>query len=87
MVGAALYFCCWRLTGAIGHCIEQVRQYLMCAGDLTLLGTRYYDGLGRNYVLSDVAHTCRDFKRIREWTWNRFNGSTAVKPNFEVTNP
>ncbi|KAI1842108.1 hypothetical protein JX266_011641 [Neoarthrinium moseri] len=63
-----------------GHCIEQIRQYIMCAGDLTALGTRYYPGIDRNYVLSDVAHTCRDFQSIRDWTWERYNGSTAVKP-------
>ncbi|KAH8760345.1 hypothetical protein F5883DRAFT_425813, partial [Diaporthe sp. PMI_573] len=66
-----------------GHCIEQIRQYIMCAGDMTALGTRYYPGIDRNYVLSDVAHTCRNFESIRDWTWERYNGSTAVKPIIE----
>lgn len=58
----------------LGHCIEQIRQYLI-----------YYSGLGRDYVLSDTSHTCRNFEAIREWTWERYNGSTAVQPAFEST--
>jgi hypothetical protein len=52
----------------------------MCAGDLTVIGTKYYPSVDRNYVLSDVPHTCRNFDMIRDWAWERFNGSTAVKP-------
>lgn len=50
----------------------------MCAGDLTVIGTKYYASMDRNYVLSDVPHVCRNFDKIREWTWDRFNGSKAV---------
>jgi hypothetical protein len=63
-----------------GHCIEQLRQYVMCAGDLTPIPTMYYENPGRNYANSDVPHTCRSFQRIRDWTTERFNGSTAVPP-------
>lgn len=62
------------------HCIEQLRQYIMCSGDMTPIPTKYYAALGRNYVASDVRHTCRDFERLREWVVERYEGETAVQP-------
>ena len=53
------------------HCVDQIRQYIMCHGDLTPIPTRYYASVGDNYVMSDVTHTCRNFKRIREWVDRR----------------
>ncbi|KAF8852308.1 hypothetical protein BDZ45DRAFT_550112, partial [Acephala macrosclerotiorum] len=50
-----------------GHCLEQIRQYVMCFGDLTPVLTRYYESVGRNYADSDVLHTCRNFGDLREW--------------------
>ncbi|KAM0803873.1 hypothetical protein BDR22DRAFT_796853, partial [Usnea florida] len=53
------------------HCIEQLRQYIMCAGDMTPIPTKYYEALRRNYVASDVRHTCRNFERLRSWAVER----------------
>jgi hypothetical protein len=64
------------------HCIDQVRQYIMCSGDMTAIGTKYYPGLGRNYVDSDVPHTCRNFERLRDWMVDRYDGPGAVKSNL-----
>ncbi|KAK3387941.1 hypothetical protein B0H63DRAFT_509629 [Podospora didyma] len=64
------------------HCIEQLRQYVMCSGDMTPIGTRYYPGLGRNYVESDVPHTCRSIEPLRRWMVDRYDGGSAVKPVF-----
>ena len=54
-----------------GHCIDQIRQYIMCSGDITPLPTRYYKSLDLNYVDSDVLHTCRDFESLRQWISER----------------
>ncbi|RDW68641.1 hypothetical protein BP5796_09298 [Coleophoma crateriformis] len=62
------------------HCLTQIRQYIMCAGDMTIVPTRYYPGLSRNYIDSDVIHTCRNFGQLRSWLWERYNGSLQVKP-------
>jgi len=61
------------------HCLTQIRQYVMCAGDLTVVPTRHYPGIGRNYIDSDVVHTCRNFEALRGWLWERYNGSLAVE--------
>ena len=44
----------------------------MCAGDVTPLPTRYYDSVDRNYVDSDVTHTCRNFDQIHSWVKTKF---------------
>ncbi|KAH8807268.1 hypothetical protein F5884DRAFT_880154 [Xylogone sp. PMI_703] len=62
------------------HCIEQIRQYIMCAGDMSLTPTRYNPSLGRSYIESDVKHTCRNFGALRQFLSDRFNGSKAVPP-------
>lgn len=65
------------------HCIEQMRQYIMCSGDMTPIPTKYYPALGRNYVDSDVPHTCRNFEALHTWVMDRYDGPGAVKPQFE----
>jgi hypothetical protein len=62
------------------HCLEQIRQYVMCAGDLSPVPTKYYTGLGRNYVDSDIPHTCRNFESIQKWMWNRYKEGQKKKP-------
>ncbi|KAK0718662.1 hypothetical protein B0T26DRAFT_713864 [Lasiosphaeria miniovina] len=64
------------------HCIEQIRQYIMCSGDMTPIPTKFYPSLGRNYVESDVPHTCRDVEPLRRWMVDRYEGPSAVKPVF-----
>jgi hypothetical protein len=64
------------------HCIEQIRQYVMCSGDMTPTPTKYYKSLGRNYVDSDVIHTCRNFKKLRDWMVSRYHGENAIEPVF-----
>ncbi|KAH8805171.1 hypothetical protein F5884DRAFT_798588 [Xylogone sp. PMI_703] len=51
----------------LGHCVEQIRQYIMCAGDITPIPTKFFPGAGYQYVVSDVTHTCRNFQNIRDW--------------------
>lgn len=69
----------------MNHCLDQLRQYVMCAGDMTPIPTKYYPGKGRNYVLSDVPHTCRNFEALREWQTGRFvGGAEEVLPDGAV---
>jgi hypothetical protein len=65
-----------------GHCMEQIRQYIMCAGDLTPIPTRYMEGIYNNYVDSDVVHMCRDWDPIRQWARSHKTGPNAVSPIF-----
>ncbi len=62
------------------HCIEQIRQYLMCHADLSPTPTKFFPGLGRNYVLSNNPHVCRDFGKLRAWMTDRYKGQHQVMP-------
>ena len=60
--------------------MDQLRETLMCMGDLTpapwrvlINGTRH-----AGLVDSDNTRTCRSFDKIRAWFWERFNGSLAL---------
>ncbi|KAK4444366.1 hypothetical protein QBC34DRAFT_360343 [Podospora aff. communis PSN243] len=65
------------------HCIDHIRQMLMCHGDMTLIPTEWTGFLGRNYVNSDVPHTCRNFGKLRDWVVSRHNGSRTVPESDE----
>jgi hypothetical protein len=54
----------------------------MCAGDMTPIPTKFYPGLGRNYVDSDVLHTCRKFEPLQNWVLDRYSGLGAIEPYF-----
>ena len=62
------------------HCIEQIRQYIMCSGDMTPIPTKFNPLRKHSYVDSDVKHTCRNFGVLRDWLSARYNGSLAVQP-------
>ncbi|KIM96586.1 hypothetical protein OIDMADRAFT_58897 [Oidiodendron maius Zn] len=60
------------------HCIDHIRQQIMCSGDMTAYGTRYQPSVNHNYADSDVVHICRNFDKLRAWTTDRHN--KGVKP-------
>jgi hypothetical protein len=61
------------------HCIEAIRQSLMCNADLTPIPSRYYEALGQNYIDTNRPHVCRNWGSIRSWVNERVNGSLEVK--------
>ncbi|KAH8682948.1 hypothetical protein BGZ60DRAFT_427425 [Tricladium varicosporioides] len=57
------------------HCIDHLRQLVMCYGDITPIPTKYRPGIGRNYVESNRWHTCRNTDAVLEWVGKRFEES------------
>ena len=53
------------------HCIDQLRQALMCHGDVSLYVLRWnsYGHYARPRY--DTERTCRNFDKIREWSDSR----------------
>lgn len=64
----------------LDHCLDAIRQYVMCAGSTTLIPTQFYEGAKRNYIDSDQMHTCRSFEYLREFAYSRAPGGTAYVP-------
>ena len=54
----------------------------MCSGDMTPIPTEYYPSIGKNYIVGDVPHTCRNFKQLQGWLLDRFEGPGAVTAAF-----
>ncbi|KAH7346266.1 hypothetical protein BKA65DRAFT_399045 [Rhexocercosporidium sp. MPI-PUGE-AT-0058] len=74
---------CAKILGKyLEHCINHIRQSLMCWGSTAVTPIKFFPGYGHGYVKSDAMHTCRKFEPIREFVSERFNGSLHVpRPN------
>jgi hypothetical protein len=55
----------------LDHCIDQIRQVLMCNADLTPVPTMWHDSILDHYIDADQVHTCRNFDAIRAWASSR----------------
>jgi hypothetical protein len=44
------------------HCVDYLREQVMCHGDLTLESTKNYYTFDTNY-----GHSCRDHSALKEW--------------------
>lgn len=53
------------------HCIDHIRQQLMCHADMTPIPVIWYEGHGRSFVQSDVVHTCRNWNSLRQYVDRR----------------
>jgi hypothetical protein len=51
----------------IDHCIDTIRQSLMCAVDVTPLPFVWVERDQRVKEVAAVIHTCRDFDAIKDW--------------------
>ncbi|KAJ4465954.1 hypothetical protein C8J55DRAFT_462162 [Lentinula edodes] len=54
--------------GHAEHCVGHIRQSLMCFGDMTTNVYQYSKNHGYAFLRTDVAHTCRDFEKLKSWT-------------------
>lgn len=49
------------------HCLNHIRQSLMCSGDVAL-DRWYWDKEDKHsYLLTDNKHVCRDFSKLSDW--------------------
>ncbi|EMF16115.1 uncharacterized protein SEPMUDRAFT_106274 [Sphaerulina musiva SO2202] len=64
------------------HCVESLREALMCHGDISYVVMQWNEGLQRNVLHGNTPHSCRKFDKIREWArprgirkfnWDQFN--------------
>lgn len=56
----------------LDHCIDQIRQALMCHSDLTPVPMMPVEGMPDTFLGNGEAHTCRDFDAI--WKWVEMRG-------------
>ena len=54
----------------VAHCLESIRQSLMCSADIAPVVWHWDETLPNRHRTKgwlSVAHTCRDFDKIRDW--------------------
>ncbi|KAK3393677.1 hypothetical protein B0H63DRAFT_531545 [Podospora didyma] len=58
----------WVLRSHIGHCLDTLRQQLMCVVDVGMLGQIWYDQRDpKVFPDFNTKHQCRDFEAVRRW--------------------
>ncbi|KAI0013687.1 hypothetical protein F4779DRAFT_348953 [Xylariaceae sp. FL0662B] len=55
------------LSGHLDHCIDALRQFVMCQGDVGVFSFNYPFHDGDPWPNYSTAHTCRNFDSIRKW--------------------
>ncbi|KAJ5087522.1 hypothetical protein N7456_011138 [Penicillium angulare] len=53
--------------GHISHCLESVRQALVCASDVSVIPWTWDSRNQRAAAYADNVHSCRDFDKIKSW--------------------
>lgn len=56
----------------LDHCIDHLRQAIMCAGDVTTLSWAWVDDFNASVGYGTILHTCRDYSAIEEWARERY---------------
>ncbi|KAK1141021.1 hypothetical protein N8T08_009594 [Aspergillus melleus] len=72
------------------HCIEMLRQLLMCSADLHLITYDWVDGWDYPWPDFSENHFCRDYERVHSWGKSHLAKSDApggliLKPVYAVT--
>ncbi|CAL1712047.1 unnamed protein product [Somion occarium] len=84
-------------TGAIGgiapedlpehlnHCVDNIRQSIMCSADISVIVWKWNDAENTAFPRMDTVHSCRNFNKIVDWAKAHrsgdFNMSVPIKPN------
>ncbi|OTA66687.1 hypothetical protein K449DRAFT_420345 [Hypoxylon sp. EC38] len=55
------------LTGHLDHCIDALRQFVMCQGDIGVFSFNFPFNDGDPWPNYSTPHTCRNFDSIRQW--------------------
>ncbi|KAH8888154.1 hypothetical protein GQ53DRAFT_826711 [Thozetella sp. PMI_491] len=75
----------------IDHCLESLRQYIMCNADLTLMTYDWIPNFPRPWPNFKSVHQCANWQAIEDWAWahnfDYFNKSLLQHPNYEPDMP
>jgi hypothetical protein len=61
------YYNVTRGLGHSDHCIDSIRQSLMCSADVTPIVWAWDEKSHRSSHRTDTLHSCRNFEKIQEW--------------------
>ncbi|KAK5120448.1 hypothetical protein LTR85_006387 [Meristemomyces frigidus] len=59
------------IEGHLEHCVETLRQTLMCHGDMSLLTYNWVEGRAMPYPNFNTIHTCKNWDKLVAWNMQR----------------
>ena len=65
--------------GKAGHCVDVLRQQLMCSADIGLVGYNWVKDMAHPVSDFNTIHRCRDFDAVR--AWNLGHEISFLSPN------
>ncbi|KAJ6629331.1 hypothetical protein B0H10DRAFT_1939740 [Mycena sp. CBHHK59/15] len=73
----------------LNHCVDWLRQSLMCAGDTSVVVWQWDEAQKKTTFQGDVAHTCRNFEKLREWGKSHmirttYNSSVRIEDDIVI---
>lgn len=69
----------------IDHCVDMIRQNIMCSSDITPLPFEWDKKAKMSKVVGTVLRTCRDFDAMRAWALE--NRVRDWNPHVQVFDP
>ncbi|KAG1729100.1 uncharacterized protein EDB91DRAFT_839379 [Suillus paluster] len=55
----------------LDHCIEMLRQIIMCRGDVTMITYDWLEGHDDPFPNFNIRHQCRNFEKVLDWVDER----------------
>lgn len=68
----------------VDHCINAIRQSLMCNADLTPVVWHWSERDNSSYVDFNAVHTCKSWDAVHEWAWEN-TAKVKFDPKKHVT--
>jgi len=65
------------------HCLDYLRQVIMCHGDLTPITFEWNDELSTYLAHHSTQHECRNFEKIFSWSKQRKEMDMEVDGNHQ----
>lgn len=59
------------VQGHLQHCVEMLRQTLMCHGDISLLTYNWVEGRSMPHPNFNTVHTCKKWDTLIQWNMQR----------------
>jgi len=70
----------------LSHCLDALRQSLMCSSDITPLPWIWDQTAREAKEVAEVQHTCRNFEKIQRWALDnrvmQFNRTVFVEDDL-----
>lgn len=72
----------------LGHCLDILRQQLMCTADFNVFGQVWVEGMDAAFPDFMTQHKCKDFESIRQWAHdNQIAEDEMASPTLLLRRP